>query len=125
MTRRFVGVAFAAGLAAGAAACQTTAGAAAQEAVLLEQRDETLVVIKETIEKIIGPGRVNLGPVDLTRNSVIAVLPPKPGPYEGNSPAMPRYFELMTDGERCYVRERGEATLHTLTGIRCRPQSPR
>jgi len=107
-------------LALGAVACQTTAQGAVREAVVLDDIEAVITTVKAVLEDVIREGRVNLGPSDLTRDSVITVLPSPPGPYEGNSPAMPRYFELVTDGKQCFLRERGERTLHTLTGVRCR-----
>jgi hypothetical protein len=65
---------------------------------------------------------VAIGPGDPTRDPTIAVLPPAPGPYEGNSPSMPTYFELVTDGKSCFLRERERQTLHPLPGVTCRPK---
>ena len=110
------------GLASSAAACQTTADGALKTAVLLEPNDQTRTLLEKTITYIIGPGRITLGPVDLARDSLIPVLPAPPGPYEGNSPAMPRYFELVTDGKKCFLRERGKDELRTLPDTTCRAQ---
>ena len=107
-------------LALGSAACQTTAQIPVRAAVLLDDSQQAIVAIQSTLEPVLQQGRVNLGPSDLTRDSVITVLPPPPGPYEGNSPAMPRYFELVTDGKHCFLRERGERALHSLAGVNCR-----
>lgn len=109
-------------LASSAAACQTTADTAVKAAVLLEPNEQTRTLLENAIAEVIGPGRVTLGPVDLTRDSLISVLPPPPGPYEGNSPAMPRYFELVTDGKECFLRERGKDELRALPGTTCRAQ---
>ena len=107
-------------LALGSAACQTTAQIPVRAAVLLDDSQQAIVAIQSTLEPVLQQGRVNLGPSDLTRDSVITVLPPPPGPYEGNSPAMPRHFELVTDGKPCFLRERGERALHSLAGVNCR-----
>jgi len=109
-------------LALGSAACQTTAQIPVRAAVLLDDSQQAIVAIQSTLEPVLQQGRVNLGPSDLTRDSVITVLPPPPGPYEGNSPAMPRYFELVTDGKHCFLRERGARELHALAGVNCRAQ---
>ena len=109
-------------LAASAGACQSIAGATLRAAVLLEPNDQTRMRLEKAIAEAIGSGRVTLGPVDLTRDSLISVLPPPPGPYEGNSPAMPRYFELVTDGKECFLRERGKDELRALPGTTCRAQ---
>lgn len=107
-------------LASSAAACQTTADTAVRAAVLLEPNEQTRTLLENAIAQVIGPGRITLGPVDLARDSLIPVLPAPPGPYEGNSPAMPRYFELVTDGKRCFLRERGKDELRALPGTTCR-----
>jgi hypothetical protein len=107
-------------LALGSAACQTTAQVSVRAAVLLDDNERAIKAIQSTLESVIQQGRVNLGPSELTRDSVITVLPPPPGPYEGNSPAMPRYFELVTDGQSCFLRERGNETLHSVAGVNCR-----
>lgn len=107
-------------LTASTGACQTTVGAGLRAAVLLEPSEQTRRLLEKTIEDVIGPGRITLGPVDLSRDSVISVLPPPPGPFEGNSPAMPRYFELVTDGKKCFLRERGKDEVRALPGATCR-----
>jgi hypothetical protein len=109
-------------LAASAGACQTTADVALRPAVLLKPNEQTRTLLENVIAEVVGAGRVTLGPVDLTRNSVISILPPAPGPFEGNSPAMPRYFELVTDGKECFLRERGKDELRALPGTTCRAQ---
>ena len=109
-------------LAASAGACQTTADVALRPAVLLKPNEQTRTLLENVIAEVVGASRVTLGPVDLTRNSVISVLPPAPGPFEGNSPAMPRYFELVTDGKECFLRERGKDELRALPGTTCRAQ---
>ena len=106
----------------GAAACQTVTSAAVQPAVVVEDRDRALETIKRVLGEITGQGRIALGPLDLAQQSVIAVLPAPPGPYEGNSPAMPTYFDLVTDGKGCYLRERGKDELHALPAVGCRPR---
>lgn len=109
-----------AALALGSAACQTTAQGSVRAALLLDDREPVITAIKTTLENVIQKGRVSLGPNELTRDSLVTVLPPPLGPYEGNSPAMPRYFELVTDGKNCFLRERGDKTLHLIAGVGCR-----
>jgi hypothetical protein len=106
----------------GSAACQTTAQVSVRAALLLDDNERAIKAIQSTLEAVLKQGRVNLGPSELTRDAVITVLPPAPGPHEGNSPAMPRYFELVTDGKLCFLRERGARELHALAGVNCRAQ---
>lgn len=104
------------------AACSTTGNTPPRPATLTDASPAMLEALSGQLSSIIGEGRVRLGPSDLTRDPVIAVLPPPPGPYEGNSPAMPRYFDLMTDGKSCSVLDRKTGVLHPLAGVACRPK---
>jgi hypothetical protein len=109
-------------LAASVAACHTVAADSMRPAVLSDASPKTLAAVTQVLAKVTGQGRVALGPGDPTRDSTITVLPPAPGPYEGNSPSMPTYFELVTDGKACFLREREKQTLHPLSGVACRPK---
>lgn len=104
----------------GLAACSTTGNPPQRPATLAEASPAALEALSRELSAIIGEGRVRLGPSDPSRDPVIVVLPPPPGPYEGNSTAMPRYFELMTDGKACFVRDRKTGALHPLAGVACR-----
>lgn len=112
------------GLAAGVilAACQTTAAVALRPAVLVDATPEALRQLDRTLAAATGRGRIKRGPGDVTKEPAIAVLPPPPGPYEGNSPAMPVYFDLVTDGKGCFVRDRSSGKTHVLRGVSCRPK---
>jgi hypothetical protein len=116
---RFVLASF---LAASVAACHTVAGDSMRPAVLSDASPKTMAAVTQVLAKVIGQGRVTLGPGDPTRDPTITVLPPAPGPYEGNSPSMPTYFEIVTDGKACFLREREKQTLHPLSGVSCRPK---
>jgi hypothetical protein len=109
-------------LAASVVACHTVAVGSIRPAVLSDANPTTMAAVAQVLAKVTGQGRVALGPGDPTRDPTITVLPPLPGPYEGNSPAMPTYFDIVTDGKACFLRERTKQTLHPLPGVACRPK---
>lgn len=104
------------------AACQTPRDPQLRPAVLADATPATLQTLDRVLLKATKEGRGQRGPGDPTRDPVIAVLPPPPGPYEGNSPALPTYFDIVTDGSRCFVRERQTGVAHPLPGVACRPK---
>ena len=116
------------GLALGNVACHSVAGDALRPAVLVEDGAQAREAITEVLLRVTRDGRVSFGTSDLAREPLIVVQPPPPGPFEGNSPAMPIYFDLVTDGKACFLRERpatGAARdradrVHPLPGVRCR-----
>jgi hypothetical protein len=103
----------------GLAACQTAADV--RPAAFEQATPEALGVLRQALGAALGRTRIDLGPSDLTRDSVVAVLPLPLGPYEGNSPALPILFELVVQGERCFIRRKGETELRELPDVRCRP----
>lgn len=104
-------------LLAGLAACET----APQPAVLIDTSPETMAAVTGVLAAAMDRAQIELGAGDLTKDSVISVLPPRPGPLEGSSPAVPTLFDiLLLDGD-CYVQERASGEMFPLTGIECRP----
>ncbi|ABI78157.1 putative lipoprotein [Hyphomonas neptunium ATCC 15444] len=101
---------------AGLAACQT----APQPAILTDPSPETVAAVTGVLAAAVDRAEIQLGPGDLTRDSVISVLPPRPGPMEGNSPAVPTIFDIVLMDGDCYVQERASGELFPLTGITCR-----
>lgn len=116
------------GLALGNVACHSVAGDGLRPAVLVEDSAQVREAITQVLLRVTRDGRVSFGTSDLAREPLIVVQPPPPGPFEGNSPAMPIYFDLVTDGTTCFLRERpapgtardGTALLHPLPSVRCR-----
>ena len=104
----------------GLVACHTTASGPLRPATLQDGGPATVEALTRALSAVLGEGRVRLGPSDLTSDPQVTLLPPPPGPYEGNSTAMPRYFDLMIDGKGCYARERKTGALHPLPGVSCR-----
>ena len=104
------------------AACQTPRDPELRPAVMADAAPSTLQVLDRVLFESTKTGRGTRGPGDPTKDPVVAVLPPPPGPYEGNSTALPVYFEIVTDGNRCFVRERKSGVVHPLPGVSCRPK---
>lgn len=108
--------------AAGVSACRSPTAPELHPAVLADGSPATLQTLDRALFEATDEGRAKRGPGDPTRESVVTVPPPPPGPYEGNSPAMPRYFDIMTDGTACYLRDRKTRKTHPLPGVTCRPK---
>ena len=100
------------------AGCQTTTSLV--PAVLNVGDDVALETLKAVLAAAVGQARVDLGPSDPASNPALTVLPPKPGPLEGRSPATPIAFDLMTDGETCFIIRRDTGEQHKLNSITCR-----
>ena len=70
----------------------------------------------------LGRGTVELGEPDPTRAPVLIVLPPPPGPYETNSPALPLRYDLrLVDTGCAMVPHDGEGNVLVLSAAACRP----
>lgn len=100
----------------GLAACDT----APRPAVLTDTSPETVAAVKGVLAAALGRAQIELGAGDLTQDPVISVLPPRPGPHEGNSPAVPALFDIVLMNGDCYVQERASGEMFSLTGIECR-----
>lgn len=100
------------------AGCQTTTSLV--PAVLNAGDDAALETLKAVLASAVGQARVDLGPSDPVSNTALTVLPPNLGPLEGRSPATPIAFDLMTDGETCFVVRRDTGEQHTLNAVLCR-----
>lgn len=120
MVTRLAGVTVLSALMVGAAACHTVENGGPRAAVLVADTPEARDAIKTVVLNATRDGQVSFAGSDLAREPVIVVQPPPPGPFEGNSPALPVYFDLMTNGKECFARERRTGTLHPLPGVACR-----
>lgn len=106
----------------GVAGCQTPGDPDLRLAVLADASPTTLKTLDRVLFDATKEGRGLRGPGDPTKDPLVAVLPPPPGPYEGNSTALPVYFEIVTDGKACFLRERKSGAVHPLPGVACRPK---
>ncbi|MBW8733783.1 MAG: hypothetical protein JF571_05660 [Asticcacaulis sp.] len=78
----------------------------------------TRSAVTAALADAVGRARVDLGPTD---GSVITVLPPKPGPYETNSVAMPVRFDIEMRGDSCVAVRRDTGRAVALPGVVCKP----
>lgn len=108
--------------AAGVTACRSPTAPELRPAVLADGSPATLQTLDRVLFEATEQGPAKRGSGDPTRESVVTVPPPPPGKYEGNSPAMPRYFDIVTDGTGCYLRDRKTGEVHPLPGVSCRPK---
>ena len=107
-------------------ACQTTAQAKPLPAVLLKADADTMDKVKAALAKSMGSPSVVLGTVDLTKSSVISAFP-KRGVMPAGAPqnqagnfALPTRFDVMMDGQNCYMIKNGTDEKIPLTGVKCK-----
>ena len=122
MAARVCRIALLLGSAMSLAGCHTVATAAPRPAVLVEDSPAARETIKKVLLAATREGVVSFGQSNLSKDPLIVVQPPRLSPYEGNSPAMPIYYDLVTDGKTCSVRERAGGKTHPLPGVTCRPK---
>ncbi len=98
-------------------ACQTLAH---DGSARLDMGDPaTRSAVAAVLADAVGRAQVELGPSD---GAVITVLPPKPGPYETNSPAMPIRFDIETRGETCVAVRHDTGRAYPLPGVTCKAE---
>ncbi len=115
LTPRLAGLAFGLIL----SGCQTAP--APVPAVLAEASPEDLSEIRRVAGLLLDRPLVQLGAGDLRHQSVVSVLPPRPGPRETHSLAQPVQLDLVLIGEGCHLVLRTTGTAKALSGVRCVP----
>lgn len=120
---RAIGKTLLSGLAAimGLSACQSAPVSEPVLAVLVEVDEETVITIRKSVAEALNKATVELGASDLTVSSTLSVLPPRPTQFETRSLAKPILFDLMSDGEVCYLVQHGTSEQIVIEGITCRP----
>lgn len=101
-----------------AAACQ--AGAAQGPATLESADAATMERLRSVLAQAMDRASVQLGPGDPTASSTISVLPPPLGPREDRSLVTPTQFDIMKDGERCFLVRRDTGEEFDLDDVACR-----
>lgn len=89
-------------------------------AVLADDSDETMAMVKSHLAGAMGVAQVRLGVGDPTQTPALTILPPPLGPHETRSPATPTQFNLMVRGDICYAMREGAEEMIELTGVSCR-----
>jgi hypothetical protein len=96
------------------ASCQSVAG---DGRARVDMNDPaTHAAVTAALSEAIGRGHIELGPTD---GYIVTVLPPKPGPYEGNSPAMPIRFDIEKRDETCVAVRHDTGKAYPLPGVTC------
>lgn len=101
--------------------CQTDGNADPVPAVLQQADETSLRQLESVLADALGRASVELGAGDVTESSVVVVLPPPLGPLEGNSPAAPELFDLVTYNGDCFVVSQDTGEQFELAGLACRP----
>lgn len=107
--------------ATGLMACQATGSPT--PAVLVRADAESLARLKSAVAAAMGKARVDFGSADLAASPEIPVLPPRPGPFEGQSLALPTYFDLAIKDGTCVVIERSTGKAFDASEVSCKPTS--
>ncbi len=89
-------------------------------AALSSMDEETIATLRAVLADAMNDASITLGPGDLTKTSTIAVLPPRPSPYEGRSTAKPVLFDIFLRGDACFVVRRDSGAEYVLRAIACR-----
>lgn len=100
-------------------ACKMTEGPV--PAVLESANAVSVDALKSSLAGAMGQANVQLGPEDLATSSSVSVLPPRLGPNETRSMAMPEQFDLVMQGGDCMLIHRKTGETHPLRGVACRP----
>lgn len=100
------------------AGCQSAS--MAQPAVFVSGDDQTVAALKAVLAKAMNEASVELGPGDLTKNTTVSVLPPRPANYEDRSIVTPVVFDIIIKGKDCYAVRRSDGAEFELGGIACR-----
>lgn len=104
----------------GATACQNgveeTIQAPAQLSAITATTEAEL---KAAISPLLGRATVSLGPGLRVGAKSVSVLPPRPSPYDGNSPALPDHFDFVLIGETCHLVHRQTGQREAMPTLSC------
>lgn len=101
------------------AGCQSTV--VPVPAVLSNADEPALSELRSVLARAMNDASVEIGPGDLTRTSTVTALPRRLNPNEDRSLARPVQFDLVVEGERCFLIRRDTGEEFALTGVACRP----
>lgn len=98
-------------------ACQT--GTTMTPATLESADDADMAVVKAVLSEAVGRATIELGAADYSTATSVTVLPPPLGPNETSSPAMPAVFDIVTNGEDCFLVSQSTGQSYALDGVGC------
>lgn len=106
--------------------CQTTAATTPSPAVLSKADTASLGAVKSAIETAMSRKNINFGAVDWAGSSTISILParssgPNGSPFNQQQFELPTLFDLMMDGNNCYLLQQGKDVKIPLSGVACQP----
>lgn len=83
--------------------------------------DEERSAIGQAAATLLGRNRVDALIVE--GESTVAIRPPMPGPFEGNSPVRPEVMDIIKRGDVCVLRDRSTGQEIKLTSVSCSAKS--
>lgn len=105
-------------VALGLSACQTVAGR--QVATVDLDDPASRQALENALGRAVGRARVELGRSQSANASSVSVLPPRLGPYETHSMALPITFDIVSEDGRCLAVRRDTKDVYDLPGVTCR-----
>jgi len=112
-------------------ACQSVTSTTPQpiSARLVKADDASLYNLRTAIETVMQRKNIIFGVTNWDSSSIISVLPvksvnPNGAPFNQQDFARPTLFNLMMQGEDCYLVQQGTEEHIPLTGVACEPLPP-
>lgn len=107
---RFIGLPFL----FGAAACQSTPDA---QPARISGGD--MDALKQVLSQVTGRAEITHLPANPLGAGTLSVPPPRLSTHETRSPAVPRTFTVMTDGDTCYLLDAATGKKYDIPGLKC------
>jgi len=85
--------------------CQTVEGQSINMSAAKLDSQQDMDILMTTLKEVMKDRSANLGVGDPLTESRFTVLPKKLSSYERRAAVMPTSFEIITDGERCFIRK--------------------
>lgn len=79
--------------------------------------DEERSAIGQAAATLLGRNRVDALIVE--GETTVAIRPPMPGPFEGNSPVRPEVMDIIKRGDVCVLKDRGTGQEINLSSVSC------
>jgi len=85
--------------------CQTVEGPSINMSAAKLDSQQDMDILMTTLKEVMKDRSASLGVGDPLTESRFTVLPKKLSSYERRAAVMPTSFEIITDGERCFIRK--------------------